>query len=272
MSEIIHSILLLGPSGSGKSSFAAQAAAALGGAAIAIAPLDDERNSYVHLLDRPNYVIQGFDDSDYLPSIGERTADGHVNLLKWLRAVHGAVKSDVSGGGIPRYPLLILDTFSGMSRLAYNATLTKYNRTEAPKARGDDGAPFYGTLLQKNEEIMRITRAIHGLGVHLVVTSHVNERENVSEAAVSVAGPRMIVPAIGGGYRDIFPGTFDAVFHTGVQVVNGKSQHFLRWQPDTKRPTKSRLGALGPAALLPNDWSVVRKLMDAAVEQRRAAA
>lgn len=272
MTNVVHSILLLGPSGTGKSSLAASAAAALGGAAIALAPGDNERNSYVHLLDHGDnsrYMAQGFNDADFLPSIGELQATGHKQLIMWLRGLYKLIQEDVKAGKPPRFPLLILDTFSAMATLGYNATLSKFGKSEAPKARGDEGAPFYGTLKSKLEEIMRLAEAIRGLGVHLIVISHVAERENVSEAANAITSSRMIVPAIPGGFRDTFASLFDGVFYTGVIAVTGKPPaYYLQWRGDPKRPTKSRLGSLGTGDKVANDWLSLTTALEASVAAR----
>lgn len=156
--------------------------------------------------------------------------------------------------------------------MAVNAALSKFQIDVPPAARSADGAAYYTYLLQVQEEIMRPLMALFGSGVSIIVTGHVSERENVSEASYAQKGAKMIVPAMPGGFRDKLPSYFDTVVHATVATgADGKPKHLLQWRPDLKRPTKSRLGDLGANAHLPNDWKQLTATIETAASKRTAA-
>src|SRR5438445_3120657 len=172
-----YSVLLTGASGVGKSTLIRGALETFGSGAIVLAPGSDEGDSYLGLLDNKSYKFQGFDDTLYQPSLGDKIATGHTDMVRWLKSVYLEVKSDFDTGKPPRYAVLGIDTLSAVGRLAYNATLAKFGLSEPPAAIGSSGAPFYSFLRNTLESSVRLMRAIRGCGVHWVVASHPTEAE-----------------------------------------------------------------------------------------------
>lgn len=272
-----RSYLVLGPTGAGKSSFIRTALKALGSGAIALAPGEDEINSYSSIRDNPAFLFKGFDDPLFYPSLKESVVEGHAELLRWQKKIFLEVKEDIAAGKPPRYAAYAMDTATALGTLAYNATLVKSGRDTPPAAQSPDGAFFYTLLKQKLDEMFHIPRALKGLGVHWIAVGHVNERDTteVSSAAVETK-TKSIVAAIPGGYRDILPSFFDVVLHAGVATVKEKDakgvdtlvdKHYLQWRPSAKRPTKSRFGSLSPNVKIPNNWKSLNEKIDAAIAE-----
>jgi hypothetical protein len=260
------SVLIVGPSGTGKSTFAYKALKALGSGIVVMAPGVDEQNSYVDLLDNPAYKFAGFDDLDWAPSIGQKSATGLNEMLKFL----DDERLRVSKLPVEERPkVIVVDTQSGVGRLAFNNTLAKFNMTEAPPVRGEQGYPFFTRLLQLQEAQMRKVRAFRAMGLHMIVLSHSSEKENVSEAAVAERGAKMIMPAVPGSFNSVLPGYFDLVMYSQISKDSqGKPVYQLQWRGDMKRPSKSRIGALGNQSHVANDWLTVQKMLAEAVEKR----
>lgn len=258
------SILLLGPTGSGKSSFIAQALKYFGSGAIALAPGWDEKNSYVGLLENPAYKFQGFEEQNYQPYFGRWDTNALKDVTIWLEGVRDEVTADVKAGKEPRYKVVALDTASALARFANNITMAQFKMLKPPAAKSPDGAAYYSTLKQVQEGMYRPLRAIYGMGVNIIAAAHVTENENISEAAVAEKAAKMILPDVPGGFKTMLPSFFDTVLHTIVE----KGKHQLQWQPSGKRPTKSRLGALAQAGTVPNDFSSVYKMISDAAEKK----
>jgi hypothetical protein len=273
------SLLVLGPPNAGKSTLARKALEAEGGGYVMLAPGHDEYASYRMFKDNPQYIIRGYDDPEFFPQANEFKVEGFDRLIKELREAYAFLQAHPPGteGGATA-KVLVTDTFNSMSTLAMNKTYAKFKRSEAPPAMSPDGAAFWTYYRNLQESLMRICRAIRGCGLHWVATCHVAEKEmkefgtaNPEQASSKAAG---LVPAISGGFRDVFPAAFDLVLYAGVRKAvqkqpDGKevpvTQHYLRWQPDPKRPTKSRYGSLGASGIIPNDWEgLMVKLEEAA--------
>lgn len=245
------SLLLMGPPGSGKSTLACKACQHEGSAIIALAPGMDEEASYRAFRGKPEYIVTGYDDPEFFPAQKELKAAGFDKLIADLRAVYAMLQK---GGAGPK--VLVTDTFNAMSTLAMNKTYNKFARSEAPPAMSPDGAAFWSYYRNLQESLMRICRAIRGCGLHWIATCHVTEKEikEYGPANPEQLGKVGIVPAISGGFRDVFPAGFDLVLYAGVKKGASGPEHFLRWQPDAKRPTKSRYGKLAETGLIANDW------------------
>lgn len=266
MPKLVHSILLTGPSGVGKSSFARSALVAEGSGLVLASPLD-ELDSY-YGLEPPKYVFGHFDDSDYLPSdlnVGEPT--GLRDAVRWLRLRYAEVAEDFKAGKPPRFAVLVIDTVSALGTLATNAAMKKYGRNEPPAAMSPDGAAFYTYLRQRQEELLRLARAFRGFGVHLIALSHVTETE-VKDTVIAKAtegASRMNMPAVPGAFRSALPSFFSTVLYAGVvPTKDGKRLHYVQWKSDPKRPTKNRFGDLDTNDRIANDWSTVKSKIEAA--------
>lgn len=183
------------------------------------------------------------DDVEYQATVKGTKATGHDDMIKWLRERYAEVKADVEAGKPPRYAVLGVDTLSAVGRLAYNATLARFNLTEPPPAIGSSGAPFYSYLRIILESGVRVMRGLRGLGVHWIVASHPTEAETtaIQQTANAPSGSK-IMPDLPGGFKNQLPSFFTTVLHVDI---GQKGVHYARWGGDQKRVTKSRLGDLG---------------------------
>jgi hypothetical protein len=269
---LVQSILLLGPSGIGKSTFARGAMVAEGGGLVVASPLD-ELDSYYGLTG-PTYAMNHFDDSTYMPSMdkGERgVPTGLGDIIKWLMKRFLEVKADVETGKPPRYPVLVLDTVSAMGIMATNAAMAKYGHDELPPAMSPDGAAFYTYLRQRQEEVLRLARAFRGYGVHLIALCHVTESDvkDTAVAKVVEANTKMNMPAVPGAFKAVLPSFFSTVLYAGVTNGDkGARYHYAQWKADNKRPTKNRYGALDTSDRIDLTWSTVKAKIEKAAQRR----
>lgn len=266
-----RSVIVLGPSGSGKSTLMVAAAKSFGGGVIITAPGTDEMESYHELYDDATspvwsddgkevtwdmdapYVIAPFDDADFAPSLGKPglVADAHRRLIGFLRVVR-RVQMDSPG----RYPCIIQDTWNGMSDLCVNDMLASMRRIDPPAAMSPDGSTYFGGLQSRNADIARNTRALKGLGMHWLATSHIRKIE-ASEGARGAAGTtakEQLMPLIVGGFRDKLTPMFDLVLHS---YINKKDEYRVLWKADMMRGAKSRYGKLADTPDLPADWDTI---------------
>lgn len=260
-----NSVLLTGASGAGKSTLLRGALEYYGSGAIVLAPGDDEADSYIGL-NEANYSFQGFDDIEFHPELREFNASGHSDMIRWLKKIYAEVKSDVDSNKQPRYAVLGVDTESAVGRMAYNATLSKFKLSEPPAAIGSSGAPFYSHLRIVLESGVRLMRAVRGLGVHWIVTSHPTEAEATPIQQLGSAKSK-IMPDLPGGFKNVLPSYFTTVLDVGIGQGN---KHYVQWAGDPKRVTKSRLGPLSATGKieLPEgskaSWTALAVALDAA--------
>jgi hypothetical protein len=258
------SLLVLGPPGSGKSSLARKALEAEGSGVVALALGMSEETSYKSLRGNQSYIVKGYDDPEFFPSMPQGLkASGYDQLLSDLRGVYAGTKTVVPA-------VLVTDTFSSMSQLAMNKTFQKFGKAEPPPAMSPDGASFWGHQRMLLDSITRICRAIRGNGSHWIATCHVTEKEMKE---VGPSNPEQLgksagyVPAIAGGFRDVFAAEFDLVLYAGVRKDVDKTKppiHYLQWRPDPKRPTKSRYGKLAETGAFLNSWTGLMEKINAA--------
>lgn len=234
-----NSILFTGASGAGKSTLLRGALEYYGSGLVVMAPGDDEVDSYIGL-DREKFLFKGFDDVLFHAELKEWAAEGHSDLVKWLKARYLELKADSDAGIELRYKVLAVDTISAIGRLAYNATLAKFKYTEPPPSISPTGASFYGYLRITLESSVRMMRAIRGLGVHWIVASHPTEADVTPIQALGAAKSK-IMPDLPGGLKNVLPSYFTTVLDVGIGTDN---KHYLQWAGDPKRVTKSRLGPL----------------------------
>lgn len=281
--NVTHSVLLTGASGVGKSTIIRGALEAYGSGLIVLAPGTDEIDSYYGLVGKSGYVFQGFDDVEFQPSLKEFKAEGHRELVTWLKARYAELLADKEAGKELRYKVLGVDTISAVARLAYNATLVKFNYSTPPAAKSPDGAAFYGHLRITMESSVRLMRAIRGLGVHWIAAAHPVEGEATEiQKTDEDVGKTKIMPDIPGGLKNSLPSYFNTVINENigkkeVKGEKGKAEtvrvHYVQWAGDAKRVTKSRLGNLGEKGyiVLPNSargaWEKIAGAVEAAAER-----
>jgi hypothetical protein len=261
-----ESYLLMGPSAAGKSHFANGAAQALGGATVLCFPAA-EANSYLELFaDSAHYDLYSFEDDEQPFHAAVRVVDRVLDEARMLR----------KDGKPPRQPLLITDTISSLGTLAWHQTMIKMNLTTPPAVKSPEGYQFYSALRYQLERFCQMCAACQGLGMTWICTTHVSEKQ-VDDTVVATAMSRgQHVPMIRGGFRDQLPGLFDLVFHAGVERLKtagvSTRKHYLLWQPDPKRATKSRYGELTEGQHLPNNWQAISGMVGAAVAKRQGEA
>jgi AAA domain-containing protein len=272
-----HSLLILGPSGAGKSTTAAGALEAEGSGFVFMAPGDDEISSYVQFMGKENYKLQGFDDPEFLPLIGDRKTSGLANAMQFAKALHAKLQQEYAEQKPLSYKVIVIDKISGFGELAVNVMLKECNLKEAPPAQSPEGARYYVGITNLLHQLIRPLRACRGYGAHLIITSHVSEKEVSNTAMAEASGEAQVALIPGRAFREALPGIVDFSFYAGVnkmgKVVDGHNdptnpRHYLQWMADPKKPTKSRLGRLSDQKLLPNEWSYLKPLLDAALARR----
>ena len=276
-----YSVLIVGPSGSGKSSILRTALQHEEGGAVVMAPGSDELNSYTEMHDEAEmpvwqrddagrvtqvevpharYLFAPIEETDFAPSIQAKPqANAHRDVLHTLGAIYKATLQSVSTGDAPPWPVLGLDTFSSMNDFAHNEMMAKLRLSEPPPAISPEGSSYFGGISRCLNEIARKSRAIKGLGVHWIATAHVKERESSpTYAADEKAGKTQQMPLFTGAFREAVPAIFDLVIYTYVRG----GEHFALWKPDSRRAAKSRLGDLKLDEKLKNPtWPVLKKAL-----------
>lgn len=288
-----RSILLLGASGSGKSTTIRTALAAEGSGVALLAPGNEEYSSYTEFDGRDGYQIRGVGDAEFQPLLGMRQATGFKNAVALLRGVYLRAKYDLGltdeattaklletfgePQGELKYKVLGVDTISGIGILAVNERLSSMGLNDAPKAQSPEGATFFTGLKSILEQFMALLDGVRGMGVDLIVTSHTMERDQGKNVIAGQIGKGAYVASIMGSFRDNLPRAFDLVLYPGVNddaaLVDGANdpnnpRHYVRWVPSSKQPTKSRVGALSINEVLPNEWQYLRDAYDRALLQR----
>lgn len=270
------STLVLGPSGAGKSNLVRTALEYEGSGVVVMAPGDDESASYTQFGE--GFVIRGFDDPKFLPTAGIKSVGGLRSAMKLIVALAEKCGEALGTEEELPYKVLAIDRMDGVAQLAVNLMLKQCGLNVAPKAMGKDGAEYYVGLRNALHEFFRPVRACKGLGMHVIVTSHVDMKE-VKETASAGAIGEAQVPLIPGSFREQLPGIFDLVVYAGVdrkaELVDGKNdpkapKHYVIWEPTLKQPfAKSRFGPLSKQKKLPNEWGIIKPLIDRAIERRR---
>ena len=90
-----RTVLVQGPCGSGKSSVIRSALKYWGSGVVLMAPGNEEANSFTEFYEKEGYLLRGFNDHDFLPSLGMWKADGHQKLLRTLHGLSMRCKWDL---------------------------------------------------------------------------------------------------------------------------------------------------------------------------------
>lgn len=287
MREPGRSLLLLGPSGSGKSHTLRTALKAEGSGVVVMALGLDEIESYRDLYpdadimatpedverliqedddgvaflatDKP-YLFAAFDDEEFFPSLKEWTVSGQKSIITFLRLVRKRVQSEIAAGNDNPYAVLGVDSYSGVGELASNAMLSYLKSPEPPKARGDGGATYYIGYANKLSEVARACRSIRGYGSHWIATCHVQVKEaSDTFSAQDVTASEQEMPMFTGQFRERIPAFFDLVVHLGI---GKKGDHYIQPTADRFRASKSRYrldpGKLDKDGRIENDWTKIK--------------
>jgi len=274
MKEPGRAILVLGPSGTGKSTFALSALEALGGGVTLLAPGFDEISSYRPLwedndecqilqvapeitLEPAKWHFVAVDDNDFVPSLGEWKADGLKQTINFLRYILAETRASVEANDPLPWPVLVTDTVTALlDEFCVNTLLARNKADVPPPAMSPDGAAFYGGLKTLMRQVFRQCRAIRGYGVHWIATGHVQEKTASSTSLPGAATKQTEhMPLVTGAFRESLPAAFDVVAHTGVERGED-GEHYLLLKPDSKRAAKVR-GVRIRDAKISNDWSAL---------------
>lgn len=250
-----RSVFVIGPSGTGKSTFLRGALIAEGSGAVALAPSVDEYASYSDLAEIEGFAIKGFDEFD--------------TLLQWLRKVYAVNAKALRDSGELVHRVLGLDTFTGIDRLAVLKQLSRLGLEDIPKAQSPEGADFYSGLRKDMEMVAHVCSAIRGLGLHWIATGHTMERQDEAAMDQLEAGPKQQLPIFRGSFRNAAPAPFDLVLHSLKRKQGNELIYALQWKSGAKKAAKSRLGDLADGAFIPASWIEVKQRVDAAEARRK---
>jgi len=253
-----HALLVIGPSGTGKSSLARDALLDEGSGVIALAPGVDEVASYSEFADEEGYDTRSFMDP--------------TKMARWLEERYGENFEYYKKNGKPLNKILVTDTLSGVDQIIRGAVCKKMNIDEPPKARSSLGADFYLGIQYRWERILAPCRALRGLGTHWIALSHSKTRKSDEETMQGSGREEveLVQPLITGATRNSLPGAFDLVLHSSIELVKGEAVYALRWQSDPTKVTKSRFGELADGVMIKNYWRSTIDLVDKAIAKRKA--
>jgi hypothetical protein len=261
-----HGIVLIGPSGAGKSHLLRSALDHHQAGIALLAPGDDELESYRALEGRESYRVLCFEDPAFYPTVGRYDVEGHMKLVQTLAALFTTNRTALTSTGSLKYPVIVVDTWSGIDQLVVSAALSKARMSSMPPAQSPKGGEVYGTIKLYHREVMRGVRANRALGAHILVACHIIERD--AESALAAAGSSPIVmPALTGSFRDSFLASFNLSLHVNkTHDPAWPSRHFVQINSDDpSKLTKVRYrAALSSEKRIKNDWSVLLPMLDAA--------
>ncbi|KKK55304.1 hypothetical protein LCGC14_3075890 [marine sediment metagenome] len=252
MNKVGHAVFCLGPSGTGKSSFARSAMLYEGSGLILSAPGVDEFASYEMFKGELGYKLH---------------AMGKVaEAQKWLLETFKLSKAHLAEHGKPLFKVLTYDTLSGIDQQIRQGRLKTSYGGIPPKARTGDGADFYMGVQYDWERLMSLGRAHRGLGTHFIGLCHGKIRPKTETEMISTgteAGD-IVTPMLTGTSREAIPGAFDLCVHTTIKMVKGEPKHVMQWKADPTKVTKSRYGSLADNKFIPNDWAPLCEVIDKA--------
>lgn len=281
-----HSMIVVGPSGTGKSSLLRKALKHYGSGIILLAPGADEASSYSDLYDQATwvswnddgtfkldptkpYVLASFDDDDYFPSLPNDqrgTPTGISRAVSFMRGVRGLLRQDLQEGRPPRWAVLGVDTLSGFNQMANNKMLARMGLPTPPPAMSPEGSTYYTGIANSLVELSRACKALRGLGLHWLTSAHVVKRDvDDVHRGDEASGKTQVQALFTGAFRNQVFAMFDLVFFAAVgRQKDGRPTYNVTWQPDYRRQAKSRLGSLAAGSTLPNDWGAILEAIQAA--------
>ena len=146
-----------------------------------------------------------------------------------------------------------------------NYALVRLAMSEPPAVQSPDGYRYFNFIASRFRELTRALRVFVGQGSDLVVLGHTRTREMDSAQTAGATAKEMQVINIPGQFRHEMHKDYDVVVMCDIV----KGQHVLRWVPDVRTLTKSRVGELlAGGAPLANDWNVLKPAIDEALERR----
>lgn len=264
-----HSVVLIGPSGAGKSHLLRSALDHHGAGIALLAPGDDELESYRGLLGSKAHRIFTFGDPDFFPSAGSYDVAGHRNLVTMLQTLFRTNSAELQADRPLKYPVLVIDTWSGVDQLVVARALSKARQDSMPAAQSPIGGQVYGSIKLFHNEVMRGVRANRALGAHVLVACHIIERDAEIALGGAPGEKSVYMPALTGSFRDGFLAAFNLSLH--VNWTNDPAwphKHFAQLvSSDPKQLTKMRYRkSVSGMAKVPNEWSALLPLLDAARE------
>jgi len=253
-----HAVMVVGPSGSGKSSLARDALLEEGSGIICLAPGVDEVASYLEFQDEEGYEIESF----------LRATD----IAPWLTKLYQINLEHYKKHQEPLHKVLVSDTLSGFDQIIRGEKIKAMGLTEPLFAiRSPQGAEFYLGIQYKWEKILAVSRALRGLGIHWIALSHAKTRPPNEETmeGTGLEAPEIVQPLVTGATRDSLPGAFDLVFHSGITNHKQETVFTLLCKSDPTKVTKSRFGELVSGKVIRNYWKPTVELIEKAIELRK---
>ena len=139
--------------------------------------------------------------------------------------------------------------------------------SSAPANQSPDGNTYWTYIAGLYRELARALRVFVPLGSDLIVLAHTRTREMDKAEVAGATAKEMQVANIPGQYRGEIHKDYDVVAQCDIV----KDKHVLRWVPDVRTLTKSRVGELlAGGAPLANDWNVLKPAIDEALARRGA--
>jgi len=252
-----HSILVVGPSGSGKSSLARDALLSEGTGIVVMAPGSDEAMSYVEFGEAlEDYAIEGFASPE--------------TSIAWLKPLYTLNAAHVKEHGKPFHKVIVQDTLSGFDQVIRAKRIGA--ASTPPKARTQEGFAYYSGIQTDWERQMRVVRAFRDLGMHWIALCHSKIRitDEDSLSGDGLTAEETVQPLITGASRDMIPQIFDLVVHSfTMRGADKQVHHVMQWVTDPKKITKSRVGALSDGKVIENYWRPTVELVEKAIEARK---
>lgn len=250
------SMLVAGPSGTGKSTLLGSAATL--GRTVLLAAKPRERNSWKYVEVGLNKTAELFADLKWRPSMGTFEADGFVRLMRRIWALHEA----------PDVDIVLLDPVTDVVTLAAHE-LMKLERVATPRDLRD-ARGFYGALKYKLKEFTQALTALQYAAKpkHVLAAVHTQPAsEEESERGKAVGFEGDVLPMIEGSYRQEIASEFDVVVFSGFKEevvrqggsVKRERRYFIQVTPSSERFAKIALGPMLTQAQIPNDFGALLK-------------